>query len=133
MDKQNCEHKFWENIGEWDGEDLKTGEPNGGPIIKCMACGLEKNATYSDWSQILKAMEAEKEKVMKVKLSAFAKQQKEDVKKYLPQKRPLWFYVIAVLVVLAILNLIIHVLSFSFGFLLGMLAMYIAVHFYRYK
>lgn len=59
------------------------------------------------------------------------------------KKRPLWFYVVAVVVVLVILNLIFwqvgggvklrEVESVSAGILIGMLAMYIAVHFYTWK
>ena len=48
----------------------------------------------------------------------------------------LWIYVVGVIVVLAIVNLIAMSQSaaiFSGGFLLGMLAMYIAVHIYKYK
>ena len=58
-------------------------------------------------------------------------------------KRPLYVYVIAVAVVLALVNVAawsfdsattFHTsLTFSGGFLLGMLAMYIAVHLYRWK
>jgi hypothetical protein len=57
--------------------------------------------------------------------------------------RPLWHYVIAVLVVLAVLNGLMQYLGgaarardvaiFSAGFLIGMLAMYIAVHVYSYR
>lgn len=46
---------------------------------------------------------------------------------------PLWVYVIGVLVVLTLINLFAHLLLFSAGFLLGMLAMYIAVHLYKWK
>jgi hypothetical protein len=49
------------------------------------------------------------------------------------KKRPLWVYVIGVIIVLTIINLVAHLLVFSAGFLVGMLAMYIAVHFYKYK
>ena len=48
----------------------------------------------------------------------------------------LWMYVVGVVVVLAIVNLIAmsqSVAIFSGGFLAGMLAMYIAVHLYKYK
>ena len=54
MEKMNCEHKKWWRSGEWDGEDLKTGEPIGGPIVECVDCGLEKNITYTDWAQMQK-------------------------------------------------------------------------------
>jgi hypothetical protein len=56
-------------------------------------------------------------------------------------KRPLWIYIFGVIVALAIVNYLawlvdstatLHVsLLVSGGFLLGMLAMYIAVHLYR--
>ena len=49
------------------------------------------------------------------------------------KKYPLWFYVLSVIFVLSIINLVAHLLVFSVGFLLGMLAMYIAVHIYRYR
>ncbi len=59
------------------------------------------------------------------------------------KKYPLWIYVVGVVVVLAIVNYIVWlrggtgefeaVKILSLGFLLGMLAMYIAVHIYRYK
>jgi len=49
------------------------------------------------------------------------------------KKYSLWVYVVGVFIVLGIINLIAHLLVFSTGFLIGMLAMYIAVHFYRYK
>jgi len=59
------------------------------------------------------------------------------------KKYPLYLYVISVVVVLAIINYIAwsvggeaKLQSFellSAGFLLGMLVMYIAVHFYRWK
>ena len=58
-------------------------------------------------------------------------------------KHPLYMYVIAVVIVLAIGNYLAWLIggeaklkSFakvSFGFLLGMLAMYIAVHIYSWK
>ena len=57
-------------------------------------------------------------------------------------KHPLWQYVVSVIVVLAVLNGIASFTGaaklksmgvFSAGFLLGMLAMYIAVHLYRWK
>lgn len=58
-------------------------------------------------------------------------------------KRPLWLYVVGVIIVLGIVNLIAWVIDsaaafhtsvlVSSGFLLGMLAMYIAVHLYRWK
>jgi len=49
------------------------------------------------------------------------------------EKRPLWVYVVGVLIVLGAINLIAHLAVFSAGFLLGMLAMYIAVHLYKWK
>jgi hypothetical protein len=59
------------------------------------------------------------------------------------KKYPLWLYVIGVIVVLVVVNCIswflggearLHTVEiFSGGFLLGMLAMYIAVHLYRWK
>lgn len=59
------------------------------------------------------------------------------------RKYPLWLYVVAVAIVLAIINYIMWSVggaakleSFALhsgSFLLGMLAMYIAVHFYRWK
>ena len=48
----------------------------------------------------------------------------------------IWAYVGSVFAVLAILNLIIKTQAFAIfsgGFLLGMLAMYLAVHVYKYK
>ena len=53
------------------------------------------------------------------------------MKKYL-----IWVYVAGVLVILAIINLFIvsrNMVTFSGGFLVGMLAMYVAVHFYKDK
>jgi hypothetical protein len=59
------------------------------------------------------------------------------------RKRPLYVYVIGVIVALGIVNGIAWIadstitlqksLVFSGGFLLGMLAMYIAAHLYRWK
>ena len=59
------------------------------------------------------------------------------------EKSPLSHYVIAVVIVLALVNCLHWYLggearlktvgSFSIGFMLGMLAMYIAVHLYRWK
>ena len=59
------------------------------------------------------------------------------------EKRPLWLYVVVVIIALAIVNYIalltggdtkLHTSELvSLGFLLGMLAMYIAVHLYRWK
>ena len=59
------------------------------------------------------------------------------------KKYPLYIYVIAVVIVMAVLNILewylrgsaesMVVMTFSAGFLLGMLAMYIAVHVYRWK
>lgn len=59
------------------------------------------------------------------------------------KKRPLSIYVVGVIIALIIVNLLawfvdpakaVHdSLIFSGGFLLGMLAMYIAVHLYRWK
>ncbi len=59
------------------------------------------------------------------------------------KRHPLSLYVTGVIIVLAILNGIAwfagqgmharNVSSFSGGFLMGMLAMYIAMHIYRYK
>jgi hypothetical protein len=58
-------------------------------------------------------------------------------------KRSLWVYIVGVVIALAIVNSIawrvdstatLHTsLSVSGGFLLGLLAMYIAVHLYRWK
>ncbi len=48
----------------------------------------------------------------------------------------LWVYVVGVIVVLGIVNLLVvssSIAVFSGGFLLGMLAMYIAVHLYKWK
>ncbi len=59
------------------------------------------------------------------------------------EKRPLWVYVIGVIIALVIVNYIAWLTGgatkfktselVSMGFLLGMLAMYIAVHLYRWK
>lgn len=55
------------------------------------------------------------------------------------KKRPLWKYVIGVIVALIIVNYLALLIDgssrveFSAGFLLGMLAMYIAVHLYSWK
>ena len=59
------------------------------------------------------------------------------------KKRPLWRYVVGVLIALAIVNVLAYLTGgdaklhtsglVSLGFLLGMLAMYIAVHLYSYK
>jgi len=59
------------------------------------------------------------------------------------KKYPLGLYVVAVIIVLAIVNYLIWLERgaaglrlmeiFSIGFLAGMLAMYIAVHVYRWK
>ncbi|HLW48623.1 MAG TPA: hypothetical protein VKW09_12755 [bacterium] len=59
------------------------------------------------------------------------------------KRSPLWLYVVGVIVVLSIVNVIAWFTGgaaklkatelFSAGFLLGMLAMYIAVHLYRWK
>jgi len=57
-------------------------------------------------------------------------------------KRPLWVYVTGVLIALVIINSVYaylhgafsqNVTVFSLGFLVGMLAMYIAVHLYKEK
>lgn len=137
MDKKNCQHIKWVRTGLWDGKDLKTGEPTGGPMIRCAECGLEKKVTYPEWGQIQKDFEAEKERVMRSKIAVLAAEQREKAKKYLPaKKRPLWFYVIAVIVVLAVLNFLAvsrDIEAVSGGILIGMLAMYIAVHFYKWK
>lgn len=60
-----------------------------------------------------------------------------------PQKRPLWVYVVGVIIALGIVNVLAWLMDsitalhrsllVSGGFLLGMLAMYIAVHLYRWK
>jgi hypothetical protein len=59
------------------------------------------------------------------------------------KKYPLWLYVIGVVIVLAIINCIARFVGgeakfgaieiFSLGFLMGMLAMYVAVHVYKWK
>jgi hypothetical protein len=59
------------------------------------------------------------------------------------QRRPLWVYVIGVIIALAIVNYIAWLTGgemklrtselVSTGFLLGMLAMYIAVHLYAWR
>ena len=59
------------------------------------------------------------------------------------KKRPLWAYVVGVIVALGIVNYIAWLTGgdaklqtselVSMGFLLGMLAMYIAVHLYTWK
>ena len=59
------------------------------------------------------------------------------------KKYPLWLYVVGVIIALVLVNYISWFLGgkaklqtvevFSGGFLLGMLAMYIAVHLYRWK
>ena len=58
-------------------------------------------------------------------------------------KRPLYVYVIVVVIAIVIVNWISYMIGgadrlakvevFSGGFLLGMIAMYIAVHLYRWK
>ena len=58
-------------------------------------------------------------------------------------KRPLWLYVVGVIVTIAIVNYVSWSIGgaarfgtselVSLGFLLGMLAMYIAVHLYKWK
>jgi len=131
MDQKNCQHKIWRRTGLWDGINKEDGSPTGGPIIKCIDCGLEKQVTYSEWAQIGKEGRAEKERATKRPnwaRSAGANMEPENVGQY-----PLWVYVLGVIIVLAIINLIAHLLVFSGGFLLGMLAMYAAVHFYKYK
>jgi hypothetical protein len=53
-----------------------------------------------------------------------------------PVRRPLWVYVVGVVVVLAIINFFVGsqiFLVFSGGFLVGMLAMYIAMRLYKHK
>ena len=58
------------------------------------------------------------------------------------KKRSLWLYIIGVIVVLVIINVIVYMVGgtdklkieiFSAGYLVGMTAMYIAVHIYRWK
>ncbi len=59
------------------------------------------------------------------------------------KKRPLSWYVVSVITALVVLNLVVwylggqtrleEVARYSLGFLLGMLAMYIAVHLYAWK
>jgi hypothetical protein len=59
------------------------------------------------------------------------------------KKRPLWMYVVGVVVALLVVNYLawltggadkLHTsVLVSFGFLLGMLAMYIAVNLYKWK
>ncbi len=59
------------------------------------------------------------------------------------KKKSLWVYVVGVLIALVIVNILawltggdtkFHTSALvSIGFLMGMLAMYIAVHLYRYK
>ena len=52
------------------------------------------------------------------------------------RKASLWVYVVGVIIVLAIINWLAMsqtILIFSGGFLIGMLAMYIAVHIYKVK
>ena len=54
MDKQNCQHKLWTRIGEWDGKGQNDGSRTGGPMVECAGCGLKKNATYEEWVQMQK-------------------------------------------------------------------------------
>jgi hypothetical protein len=52
------------------------------------------------------------------------------------KKYPLWVYVVAVIIVLTIINLFVgssRMVASSGGFLMGMLAMYIAVGLYKHK
>lgn len=59
------------------------------------------------------------------------------------RKRPLYVYIIGVVIALCVLNYLVWFMDptatlhtslvFSGGFLLGLLAMYIAVHLYRWK
>ena len=59
------------------------------------------------------------------------------------QKRPLWLYVVGVVIALVIVSYVSWITGgeaklqtselVSIGFLLGMLAMFIAVHLYRWK
>jgi hypothetical protein len=49
---------------------------------------------------------------------------------------PLWVYVAGVIVIIAIINLLVmsqKMFVFSGGFLVGMLAIYIAMHLYKHK
>ena len=114
----------------WDGKS-NDGSPINGLVIECTECGLEKHVTYLEWAQI------EKEGRAEVKGSTKRPSWFRPVSSAMGQKGveqyPLWVYVVGVLVVLGIINLIAHLAVFSAGFLIGMLAMYIAVHFYRYK
>jgi len=62
---------------------------------------------------------------------------------YFVNKRPLWVYIVGVLVALGIVNYVsyltggaakLHTSSLvSYGFILGLIAMYIAVHLYRWR
>jgi len=59
------------------------------------------------------------------------------------RKRSIWIYVFAVLLILGVINLVASHIdpgttvnslqAFTGGFIVGMLAMYIAVHIYRWK
>lgn len=63
MDKNTCEHKMWRRTGLWDGKNMTTGEPTGGPMIMCVDCGLTKNVTYPEWGQIKEDGKAEIKKL----------------------------------------------------------------------
>jgi len=56
MEKQNCQHKIWHRVGEWDGVNKEDGKPIGGPMIECANCSLKRDVTYPEWAQIEKDM-----------------------------------------------------------------------------
>jgi hypothetical protein len=58
---KKCIHKMWQRIGLWDAKGMQ----DGGPMIECVDCGLQKNVTYPEWAGIEKDSKAEHIRVAK--------------------------------------------------------------------
>ena len=50
--QSDCNHNMVKWLGFWDGKDIKTGKPIGGPIARCKECNKELRLSWTEWNKI---------------------------------------------------------------------------------